>query len=104
MNKTVFGYFGELNPLSNFFPAPFTYKTKMFHSSEQFIQLKKTELFKDKSVLKKIEESSTSHQCKQDGQRISKFNHETWEKMPTGCASRVSNKNFLRTKSHGNSF
>ena len=33
-NDTVFGYFGELNPLSNFHPAKFSVEGKTFHCSE----------------------------------------------------------------------
>ena len=79
-NKTVYGYFGELNPLSNFYHAPFKYQDTSYHCSEQFIQLKKAELFKDKPAIKHISQAKTGHQCKAEGQRISNFNQETWEK------------------------
>ena len=79
-NKTVFGYFGELNPLSNFYPSPFKYQDTSYHCSEQFIQLKKAELFKDKSAIRRISQAKTGHQCKIEGQRITNFNQETWEK------------------------
>ena len=35
------GYFGELNPFSNFHPCVFTVNGIEYHSSEQFIQAKK---------------------------------------------------------------
>ena len=79
-NKSVFGYFGELNPLSNFYPAPFKHEDTSYHCSEQFIQLKKAELFKDKSAIKRINQAKTGHQCKTEGQRITNFDEETWEK------------------------
>ena len=79
-NKTVYGYFGELNLLSNFYHAPFKYQDTSYHCSEQFIQLKKAELFKDKPAVKRILHAKTGHQCKAEGQRISNFNQETWEK------------------------
>ena len=78
-NKTVFGYFGELNPLSNFYPSSFKYQDTSYHCSEQFIQLKKAELFKDKAAMKRIIQTKTGHQCKTEGQRVTKFNQETWE-------------------------
>ena len=34
----VLGFFGELNPFSNFHPAPFTINGQKYHSSEQCIQ------------------------------------------------------------------
>ena len=79
-NKTVFGYFGELNPLSNFYPSPFNYQDNSYHCGEQFIQMQKAELFKDNTAMRRIEQAKTGHQCKQEGQKISKFNPETWEK------------------------
>ena len=79
-NKTTFGYFGELNPLSNFYPAQFTYQDNSYHCGEQFIQLKKAELFKDKAAIKRIVLAKLGHQCKVEGQRVTNFNQETWEK------------------------
>ena len=79
-SDTLYGYFGELNPLSNFFQAPFKYDGKSYHCSEQFIQFKKAELFKDKSAIKRIMQTTTGHQCKIEGQQISNFNRQTWEK------------------------
>ena len=78
-NSTIFGYFGGLNPLSNFFPAPFTYEGKAYHCSEQFIQRQKALLFKDKTALKRIEHATTGHQCKIEGQNITNINNEEWE-------------------------
>ena len=66
-NDTIFGYFGALNPLSNFFPAEFSVQETKFHCSEQYIQLKKAELFKDKIAIKKIKQSKTGHQSKEEG-------------------------------------
>ena len=40
-SDTMHGFFGELNPLSNFHPAPFCLNGKQFHSSEQYIQYQK---------------------------------------------------------------
>ena len=37
-NDNVVGFFGELCPFSNFYPANFTYKGQSYHSSKQFIQ------------------------------------------------------------------
>ena len=79
-NDEVYGYFGELNPLSNFHRAPFTYENFTYHCSEQFIQKKKAELFKDTSSVKKIEEAKTGLDCKLLGNKIANSKKSTWEK------------------------
>ena len=43
----IVGFFGELNPLSNFHPCVFKVEDNWFHSSEQYIQLKKAKYFND---------------------------------------------------------
>ena len=50
----VVGYFGELNPLSNFFPAKFTLDGHTFISSEQYIQASKADFFGDRDVYNQI--------------------------------------------------
>ena len=79
-NDKVYGYFGELNPLSNFHRAPFTHENFTYHCSEQFIQKKKAELFKDASSIKKIEEARTGLECKLLGNKIANSKKSTWEK------------------------
>ena len=53
-NENTIGYFGELSPLSNFHPAPFTVNGVHYICSEQFIQHTKAILFKDYTTAKKI--------------------------------------------------
>ena len=53
-NEDTIGYFGQLNPLSNFHPAPFTVNGVHYICSEQFIQHTKAILFKDYRTAKKI--------------------------------------------------
>ena len=79
-NTTTYGYFGELNPLSNFYQAPFTLDDKTFHCREQFIQWKKAELFKDKAAMRRISKARTGHQCKEEGKNISNYKNTIWEK------------------------
>ena len=78
-NDDVYGYFGELNPLSNFHRAPFTYENFTYHCSEQLIQRKKAELFKDKLSIKRIENAKTGLECKLLGNKISNFKKSVWE-------------------------
>ena len=46
-NETVYGFFGELHPFSNFHPCRFSCNGTEYNSSEQFIQTKKAEYFDD---------------------------------------------------------
>ena len=46
-NADVVGFFGEICPLSNFYPSKFLHNGIEFHSSEQFIQHAKATFFGD---------------------------------------------------------
>ena len=78
-NSDVYGYFGELHPLSNFYPAEFSLENKTFHCSEQYIQWKKAELFKDKTAMSNIERCKNGRQCKEEGRKIKNFKKSTWD-------------------------
>ena len=53
-NDNTIGFFGELNPLSNFHKAIFTHENITYHSSEQFIQHCKATYFGDHITASKI--------------------------------------------------
>ena len=53
-SDTCVGFFGALNPLSNFHPAKFEINDEEFISSEQYIQSRKAEHFSDHSSYQKI--------------------------------------------------
>ena len=72
------GFFGELNPLSNFHPAPFTHEGINFHSSEQWIQYQKAKLFNDDHTAQKILECDTALKCQHLSREIANFDHSTW--------------------------
>ena len=74
----VLGFFGSLNPLSNFYPCSFTYKGKDYHSSEQYIQHMKAEFFGDDSIVNHILNSCTALECKQLSKDIRNYDPETW--------------------------
>ena len=74
----VLGFFGELNPLSNFHAAPFTIGNINYHSSEQYIQHMKSELFKDMTTSTAILASSSAFECKQLSRDIINYNRDTW--------------------------
>ena len=63
-NETTFGYFGELNPLSNFHPAPFELHDQEYHCSEQYIQEAKAKYFDDDDTYKKLRNTKTGLECK----------------------------------------
>ena len=64
------GFFGGLNPLSNFHTAPFTLDGIEYISSEQFIQAKKVEFFSDRTAYDRIMGSTTSLDCKKNSRLI----------------------------------
>ena len=78
-NEDTIGYFGELNPLSNFHPAPFTVNGVHYICSEQFIQHTKAILFKDYRTAKKILNATTALECKTLSREIENFDKPTWE-------------------------
>ena len=79
-NDHVYGYFGELNPLSNFFHAPFSHDGVQYHCSEQFIQHEKAKLFNDKSAMTRIMEAKNGSTCKEAGRKVKNFKHDKWAK------------------------
>ena len=56
----VVGFFGEINPLSNFYPAAFAYDGVHYISSEQFIQSHKAKFFGDVDMYNQIMGCTTS--------------------------------------------
>ena len=73
------GFFGELNPLSNFHPAKFTVNGVHYTSSEQFIQHMKALSFNDYSTAKKIINATNAMECKELSREILNFEKTTWE-------------------------
>ena len=88
-SDTLHGFFGELNPLSNFHPAPFCLNGKQFHSSEQYIQYQKALQFNDTTTARKILVADTALECKKLGYEITEFEFKTWKKIHTRCANLV---------------
>ena len=80
-NDDVVGYFGELNPLSNFFPAPFTLGGTTYISSEQFIQATKAQYFGDTDVYNQIMGCKTSADCKDFSRKIRGVDSAKWDSV-----------------------
>ena len=84
-NESTIGYFGELNPLSNFHLALFTVNGVHYICSEQFIQHTKAILFKDYITAKKILNATSALECKTLSREIDNFDKSTWESCTKEC-------------------
>ena len=80
-NETTFGYFGELNPLSNFHPSPFVLYDQEYHCSKQFIQEAKAKYFNDAETYKKLRNTKTGLECKIIAKQTKNFNGKKWEQV-----------------------
>ena len=75
----MIGFFGELNPLSNFHPASFMINGQKYHSSEQFIQHQKCILFNDQESGARILSADTPLDCKLISKEVKNYDHERWK-------------------------
>ena len=73
-DEQCIGFFGALNPLSNFYPAKFTVGNESYISTEQYIQAQKADYFKDKESYEKIMCAINSLDCKNMARGIRNFN------------------------------
>ena len=80
-NESIVVFFGEINPLSNFFPAPFTHEGTRYMSSEQFIQSSKAKFFGDIETQEQILCSTTSWECKELSSQIRNVVEPRWEEV-----------------------
>ena len=78
-NAEIIGYFGEINPLSNFYPATFTHDGVQYISSEQFIQDNKAKYFEDHEAYNQIMGCSTSLECKLASRQIRNVDIDKWD-------------------------
>ena len=79
-DSTHYGYFSELNPLSNFFPASFEFEGVQYHSSEQYIQCCKAKFCGDTETCNSIMQASTPVKCKQLGKKVKNCDVDKWNK------------------------
>ena len=80
-DQDTVSFFGEINPLSNFHPAPFKSDGIDYISSEQYIQASKAKYFGDYETLNKILGSTTSIDCKDLSRNIRNFSESKWEQV-----------------------
>ena len=78
ISDTHIGFFGELNPFSNFHEASFEILGMKFHSAEQFIQYQKAKLFMDTNTCDKIMQSKSALECKQLLKEIVNYDPNDW--------------------------
>ena len=92
-DPTTFGYFGRLNPFSNFHPAKFNYEGKSFHCSEQFIQYAKAKHFKADALSDRILTSDTASECKRVAREITNYDNNEWLRVAkTVCEEGIAAK------------
>ena len=85
-NDTVVGFFDELCPFSNFYPAKFTYKGQSYHSSEQFIQHTKAQYCNDQETAEWVMNTQSALACKQLGYMVKNYNRQNWvDSIETLC-------------------
>ena len=78
-NENTVGFFGEINPLSNFYPSTFQYDRIHYISSEQLIQSNKAKFFGDLDAYHQILGCSTSLECKNLSRQIRNVDGAKWE-------------------------
>ena len=79
-NADCIGFFGALNPLSNFYESRFEVDGVEYISSEQYIQSQKATMFNDVSSYNKIMGATNSLDCKNVARTIKNFDGDRWEK------------------------
>ena len=70
------GFFGELNPMSNFHRYSFTVDNIKYHSAEQFIQREKAIYFKDNMTTQEILDAKTPIEYKELSQEIGSYDNQ----------------------------
>ena len=80
-NDNSVAFFGELNPFSNFHPCQFSLEGLDFHSTEQYIQMKKAEFFRDDVVKERILHCEDALDSKMISKDILNFNKREWSKV-----------------------
>ena len=77
-DSNTVGFFGELNPLSNFHQSFFAIDNQWYHCTEQFIQEKKAIYFNDNRTALKIMAADTALECKQLARNIRNYDVTRW--------------------------
>ena len=78
-DATTVGFFGEINPLSNFYPSSFIHEGTHYISSEQWIQANKVKFSGDIEMYNEILCCSTLLECKILSKQIRNMDDKKWE-------------------------
>ena len=107
-NADTVGFYGQLNPLSNFHYAQFTHEGITFHSSEQWIQYQKALFASDIDSCNKILATKKAIECKLLSHKIEDLDTDAWDevaksKCKPGIAAKFTQnprlmESLLRTK------
>ena len=79
-NVDCIGFFGALNPLSNFYESRFEVDGVEYISSEQYVQSQKRTMFNDVSCYNKIMGATNSLDCKNAARALKNLDQDHWEK------------------------
>ena len=93
-NSDTIGFYGELNPMSNFYNCEFTVNKVRFHSSEQMIQFNKAKHFGDHVTMSQILYADTPLECKQLSRDIDNFNEDNWRQVAKNMCQEGINEKF----------
>ena len=80
-SDSVFGYFGNINPFSNFYPSMFMHNGNIFHCSEQYIQYTKAKHFKEDDLANRILLADSAYGCKKITWEIQNYDHAQWNSV-----------------------
>ena len=94
--QDVLGFFGELNPLSNFYNCDFRYQNQVFHSSEQLIQYNKAKHFNDHITMAQILYANSPLESKRLARDISNYNAENWRMVAKNMCYEGLKEKFLQ--------
>ena len=78
-DENCIGFFGALNPLSNFYETKFMVDGVEYLSTEQYIQAQKANYFKDEISYNRVMGAMNSLDCKNAARSVRNFDRPTWE-------------------------
>ena len=80
-DASYFGFFGELNPLSNFYPAPFIHEGIHYSTNEQYIQARRVDFCGDVDTKQQIMQAKIALKCKSLGKEIKNCDSDMWNQV-----------------------
>ena len=95
-NDDTIGFFGEINPLSNFHPAKFRLNGQQYISLEQYIQATKAQYFNDLETYQKIMGCKTSFDCKQLAWTIKDVDTQRWDTVARSLCENGIREKFVQ--------